>query len=163
MRYDPRNLAAHHRLRRFAGVAHAAGEVAGMNKPILCLDFDGVCHSYTSGWQGANVVSDPPVDGLFEFVDTAKEHFDIQIFSTRTGMEGGKDAMWIWLCKHWTDYVFRTRPELKEKYEAFEPSFISFPSEKPPALVTLDDRALTFTGIFPDMETLKNFKPWNKK
>jgi hypothetical protein len=35
-----------------------------MTKPILCLDFDGVIHSYSSGWKGADVIPDPPVEAL---------------------------------------------------------------------------------------------------
>ena len=37
-------------------------------KPIICLDFDGVIHSYTSGWKGAAVIPDPPVPGALEFI-----------------------------------------------------------------------------------------------
>jgi len=40
---------------------------------------------------------------------------------------------------------------------------LHFPLEKPPALVSLDDRAITFMGEWPDIEVLKKFKPWNKK
>ena len=39
---------------------------------------------------------------------------------------------------------------------------ISFPESKPPALVTIDDRAVLFTGVWPDVAELRRFKPWNK-
>ncbi len=42
-------------------------------KPILCLDFDGVIHSYTSGWKGADVIPDPPVEGAMQFIWDATE------------------------------------------------------------------------------------------
>ena len=123
-----------------------------MIKPILCLDFDGVAHSYTSGWRGASIIPDPPVPGLCKFLDEAVKHFDVRIFSSRSNQEGGLEAMEIW---------FST--VLEEK--GFENVFpqLGFPEEKPPAMVSIDDRAITFSGIWPDIETLKNFKPWNKK
>ena len=120
-------------------------------KPILCLDFDGVCHSYTSGWKGADVIPDPPVDGLFDFLLEAEQYFEIYIFSTRSLQDGGVEAMAQWF-DEWRQEL--DKPPLRS---------LHFPLEKPPALVMLDDRAITFTGTFPAIETLRNFKPWNKK
>ena len=135
-----------------------------MNKPILCLDFDGVCHSYTSGWQGADNIPDKPVDGLFEFLEGAREVFDIQIFSSRSGHHGGVGAMANWFGKYYTEYLFSIKPELRETYSEFLcPEWLTFPYQKPAAFVSIDDRTITFTGIWPDIETLRNFKPWFKK
>lgn len=116
-------------------------------KPILGLDFDGVLHSYTSGWQGADVIPDPPVEGANVFLMAALEHFEVHIFSSRTGQEGGVEAMEDW-CDEWFGPYIRKQ--------------IRFPTEKPPAFLTIDDRALTFTGEWPTIESLKAFKPWNK-
>lgn len=135
-----------------------------MTKPILCLDFDGVCHSYLSGWQGADVIPDPPVPGLFKFLERAAIHFDIQVFSSRSNQLGGIPAMTGWFAKYWTEYVFHKAPELREKFsEFFCPDWITFPTEKPAAFLTIDDRALTFTGEWPDMEMLREFKPWYRQ
>jgi hypothetical protein len=40
---------------------------------------------------------------------------------------------------------------------------ISFPTKKPAAFITIDDRALTFNGKWPDVESLKSFQPWYKR
>jgi hypothetical protein len=122
-----------------------------MSKPILCLDFDGVIHSYTSGWKGADQIPDPPVDGAFEFIEKALEHFRVVIFSSRTHQPNGILAMQAWLLEH-TARVGK---------EHIVPE-IEWPVDKPAAFLTLDDRALLFTGQFPDPRILRNFKPWNK-
>lgn len=127
---------------------------AARAKPILCLDFDGVIHSYASGWQGANVISDPPVDGAIEFIIAASGHFTIAIHSSRSAQPGGIIAMYEWLKDYWIDYDHN-------HFEIF--NAIQWPKEKPPAFLTLDDRAITFTGTWPDPQELTKFKPWNKK
>jgi len=121
------------------------------NKPILCLDFDGVCHSYTSGWKGADVIPDPPVPGLFEFLLEAEEQFEIHIFSTRSLQDGGIEAMVQWF------------DEWRQKLDKPLLRGLHFPIEKPPALVTLDDRAITFNGAWPQVDYLREFQPWYKR
>lgn len=126
-----------------------------MKKPILCLDFDGVCHAYTSGWLGADVIPDEAVPGLFEFLEKAARTFNIQVFSSRSNQPGGIEAMQTW-------FKLQHRKWLGERYTGEEPLPISFPTEKPSAIVTLDDRAITFKGEWPEVEFLRKFKPWYK-
>ena len=127
-----------------------------MGKPILCLDFDGVIHSYESGWKGADVIPDPPVDGAIAFMLGTLNHFDVVIFSSRSNQKGGLSAMKNWLQGHAGGAWWPTPdgPGIED---------VRFVTEKPPALVTLDDRAITFDGTWPSFDALKNFKPWNKK
>lgn len=114
-----------------------------MRQPTLCLDFDGVLHSYASGWQGAENIPDPPTPGAKAFVTAAGEHFKVVVYSTRCATQEGRDAIARWLDKHGF-------PQL------------TIAETKPPALVTIDDRALTFTGEWPEIAELLAFKPWNK-
>lgn len=127
-----------------------------MGKPILCLDFDGVIHSYTSGWKGADVIIDPPVEGAIGFMLEALNYFDVVIFSSRSHQPLGITAMRAWLRHHAgaTWYESPDGPGIED---------VRFVTEKPAALVTIDDRALTFDGTWPAIETLKTFKPWNKR
>ena len=73
-------------------------------KPILCLDFDGVCHSYTSGWKGADVIPGARVPGLFEFLTEVGTHFEINIFSSRSNQAGGVDAMKEWFINQYCEW-----------------------------------------------------------
>lgn len=126
-----------------------------MSKPILCLDFDGVLHSYSSGWKGADVIPDPPVPGMVKFLCDAVGVFDVSIFSSRSNQAGGVDAMRAWLTK----WVGQELPADETMYLI---GAIQFPTEKPAAFVGIDDRVITFTGEWPDIEKLRNFRPWNK-
>ena len=135
-----------------------------MKKPILCLDFDGVLNSYTSGWKGADVIPDPPVPGAIEFIIQALDKFEVHVFSSRTNQPGGLQAMKKWMEAALWDH-FEEGDGLSPQQQAVLASYrdeIRWPTEKPPAMVTLDDRAITFTGEWPAIETLLAFKPWNK-
>lgn len=128
-----------------------------MNKPILCLDFDGVLHSYMSGWQGAAVIADPPVPGALQFIVHAMDHFRVAIYSSRSGQPGGIQAMQQWLGYWSVDKDFG----MPGDFDHGTWGAIEWPTEKPPAFVSIDDRALTFDGSWPSMAELRRFMPWN--
>jgi len=137
-----------------------------MNKPILCLDFDGVMHSYSSGWKGADVIPDPPVPGMVQFLERALEWFDVQVFSSRSHQSGGTEAMSDWLRTHVTrhfDCEFHTGAPADFDRAMAILDAVTFATEKPAAFLSIDDRALTFNGEWPDPMSLRVFKPWNKR
>ncbi len=125
-----------------------------MSKPILCLDWDGVIHSYTSGWKGADVIPDPLVAGAMQFIKEAVEHFRVAVFSSRSNQPGGLSAM--------SKRLDHEAMELWGHIPVWM-ACIEWPLEKPAAMVTIDDRALTFDGTWPKIEDLKSFQPWNKR
>lgn len=114
---------------------------------ILVLDFDGVLNSYTSGWQGAGVINDPPVPGALEFCREAVKAFDVVVVSARCGQPGGSAAIEGWLRRH-----------------DFPPGMhVSRDGVKPPAWATIDDRVITFNGTWLSIESLKAFQPWYRR
>lgn len=56
-----------------------------------------------------------------------------------------------WLVKHGLHPAYITEGLLK------------FPTKKPAAWLTIDDRAICFDGVFPSTEQMTNFKPWYRK
>lgn len=128
-------------------------------KPILCVDFDGVIHSYETGWHGAHIVSDGPVPGAIPWLYAACLKFDVQIYSSRSSQPGGIDAM--------KEAIGRWETDWRRGQEAVPRTSlllnIKFPVDKPPAFLTLDDRCIQFKGVFPMVEDLVSFKPWNKQ
>lgn len=136
------------------------------NKPILCVDFDGVIHSYVSGWKGVDVIPDPPVPGALRWLWRATEWFDVRIYSSRSSQPGGVESMQAWMLTHAAKEFDADHPMCAVKFTDEGPIYpIDFAVEKPAAFLTIDDRALCFEGDWSEIEPadLLNFKPWNKR
>lgn len=129
----------------------------GKRKPILCLDFDGVIHSYDSGWKGADMIPDPPVPGAFDFIRNSLEIFEVHVYSSRSHQKGGIEAMANWFHRHGWVANISMRGE-----KSATPDHLHLPDCKPPAVVSLDDRGVRFEGTFPNPHDLIRLKPWNK-
>lgn len=118
----------------------------------VAVDFDGVIHSYVSGWRGAEAIPDPPVPGAIEFLVEASKHFDVCIFSARNCLPGAIPAMKTWLSV-WA-------VGMTDDPEAFV-SKLRFPVAKPSATLYIDDRGYQFCGTFPTIDYINTFKPWS--
>jgi hypothetical protein len=118
-------------------------------RKTIVVDFDGVLHSYRSGWRGATVIPDPPVPGALAWLQDAVERFEIAILSARSKEEGGIEAMQQWLedCGLPAEVLGK----------------LLFPRTKPAAHVYLDDRGWRFEGTFPELDDLDAFEPWHRR
>lgn len=116
------------------------------DKPILCVDFDGVIHDYKQGWKGGRIYGDVTPD-FFAWLEQAQRYFRVVVYSSRSKDVGGIDAMQAWLTR---------------QNNGVMPGGLEFANEKPPAFLTIDDRALTFNGDWAEFMPTKliGFLPW---
>ena len=131
------------------------------SKKTICVDFDGVIHSYHSGWKGADQIPDLPVDGAIQGLHRLCDdpEIEVAIFSSRSGQTGGINAI-----KEWLDYwegVWREQNHISPNDGNWLSSRCVFPETKPPAMVYIDDRGINFDGDWSKITPeLKNYKPW---
>ena len=110
----------------------------------ISWDFDGVLHSYTSGWTG-DVPTDGPVPGALEAVLAFEAAGYRQgVHTCRALTWTGLEATRAWLVAH-----------------GFPPLEVS--AVKPHAVLYVDDRAYRFTGAWDEllaMAATETPRPW---
>jgi hypothetical protein len=114
------------------------------------IDFDGTLHKYTTKFTHETEIHDGPIDGAIQFIrDLFDAGFDVAIFSTRASSSGFKDAALDWFEKY----------GMPRKY-SYQ---LEFTNIKGHHEFILDDRGINFSGVYPTIESLKSFRPWNKR
>ncbi len=142
---DTKWLEGHEAIDRITSLVPASFELLeqhGMprKRRTICLDFDGVVHSYQTGWHGETIISDPPIHRVDQAINRLRKDFRVVVFSARCRSDEGVQAIKDWLTKHniEVDDVCR---------------------DKPPAHIYVDDRAVRFTGDWDDtIATIYDFR-----
>jgi hypothetical protein len=82
----------------------------------------------------------------------------VQVYSARSADPGAIEAMKSWLFKY-------ARDEWDHDVATEFVNKLKFPTQKPPAFLMIDDRAICFDGDFSvlDPEELLKFKPWYRR
>jgi hypothetical protein len=114
-------------------------------KPTVAIDFDGVIHSYTSGWQGVDECPDPMVPGIDTAIADLRTDHKVIVVSSRAATPEGRIAI--------RDYLKKYNIEVD-----------GIQNEKPPCIVSIDDRAICFNGYADILaKQVREFKPWYSK
>lgn len=116
-------------------------------KQTIAVDFDGVIHQYSRGWQDGTIY-DPPMPGAHEALERLHKRYRVSIFTTRVNpdMPGGNEQL-----KRVIDWL---------EEHGFEDGvhFDEVTHAKPPAVVYIDDRALHFTSWDQTLDELRERK-----
>lgn len=144
-------------------------------RKAIALDFDGVIHSYTSGWQGVDNIPDQPVPGSIGWLIgmCLYSPYDVLITSVRCNTPDGVQAMSNWISGHVLDHMRASSKYSRmgdpEGLEAMADDHITvvtsieYVVQKPSrAFIFIDDRGFKFNGTFPSLTELEHFKPWYK-
>lgn len=101
-------------------------------KPTIVFDFDGVIHSYNSGWVREDIVPDGLVEGIDSVIEMLKTAgYKIVIQSSRARTERGLKA-------------------IKDFLDEYNITVDNITSDKVPALLYIDDNGYRFNTFKPN-------------
>jgi hypothetical protein len=108
----------------------------------LAIDFDGVVHRYSRGWQDGTIY-DPPVHGALEGLRRlAALGYDLVLYTTRVRDDIQREALNRWL-----------------RENGFHGIFSTVTDRKPLAVAYIDDRAIRFTTWPETLQAVRILHP----
>ena len=129
----------------------------------VAIDFDGVIHKYSKGWQDGKIYDDP-IDGALDAIrELQREGYAVFILSTRSP---SKIKRWL---EDWTDEYdpmtfmrFSVVPFWKKFWS--NTRVVGITNRKLAAAVYIDDRAILFEGDWHQtMKYIRTFKTWQQR
>lgn len=97
----------------------------------IVLDFDGVIHRYSRGWEDGSIY-DPPVFGMKQAIELLRTQYNVVVCSTRCNTPKGMKEVKTWLDRNLIKVDDIT-------------------CEKPIGICYVDDRAVPFDGQISEM------------
>lgn len=132
----------------------------------IAIDFDGVIHKYSKGWQDGTIY-DEPVDNVFETIqDLMGKGYSVFIFSTRSPKQikdwlmprcyesdyvvnGYGNDPFEWVSKKFgfdVEVIPWWKTVFKKSFFWNKKNVLGITNHKLPAMCYIDDRALRFNG-----------------
>jgi len=104
----------------------------------IAVDFDGVIHAYSKGWQDGSIY-DKPMPGAFAALNTLMQAYAVMVHTTR---DPAPVARWIKVRSGIETAWWQDEDELPEFWN--DQNCILVTRRKLPALAYIDDRAIRF-------------------
>ena len=108
--------------------------------PTIAVDFDGVIHRYSRGWDDGSIY-DPPIEGAIEGLRTLMLDFAVFVHTTRNPVPVAK---WLW--EQGLDARADTPDDPAPAEFWSTRGMLLVTNRKLPAVAYIDDRAIRFVS-----------------
>lgn len=108
-------------------------DIDNMISKRLLIDFDGVIHNFSRGWDDGTIY-DPPKEGAKEAIDKLKNDYEIIIFTTRASVK-----------ENGIDEVKKQIENMKKFLKKYDIHYDDITGEKIAGIAYIDDNAIKFT------------------
>lgn len=117
----------------------------------LAIDFDGVIHRYSKGWQDGSIY-DPPMPGAFPAIMLLMERYAVFVHTTRSPV-----MVAMWITEHSGIEAYADVPGGSPDFWNTQ-GVLLVTNRKLPAVAYIDDRAIRFESwpqVTHDIEVLE--------